>query len=95
MFLSENWVAGSHIRLTHHIIHSAIPHHNDAVQAMPEGGRITLKASNVETVDEGVERAEGVEYIKISIIDTGIGIQAANLNKIFDPFFTTKEKGTD
>ena len=66
----------------------------NAVQAMPEGGRITVKASNIEKADERIELTDGVEFIKISIIDNGIGIEAANLNKIFDPFFTTKEKGT-
>jgi two-component system cell cycle sensor histidine kinase/response regulator CckA len=64
------------------------------VQAMPDAGRIIVKAFNVDIDDESVEVVDRVGYIRISIIDSGIGIHPENLSKIFDPFFTTKEKGT-
>ena len=66
----------------------------NAVQAMPDGGRIIVKASNLETLDDPKEAVDGVGYVRISIIDTGMGIHPENLSKIFDPFFTTKAKGT-
>lgn len=53
----------------------------NAIDAMPEGGTLTLKATS---------RANRVS---IEISDTGIGIPTENLSKIFEPFFTTKEVG--
>lgn len=53
----------------------------NAIDAMPDGGRLTLGARN----EEG--------HVLIEISDTGIGIAPENLMKIFDPFFTTKEVG--
>ena len=59
----------------------------NAVQAMPEGGTITVRAQN-----EGArQRAEG--FVKISISDTGAGIPEQHLDRIFDPYFTTKQQG--
>ncbi len=66
----------------------------NAVQAMPEGGTITISAENV-TVDatHRILPKQG-KYVKISIKDEGVGIPSENLPKLFDPYFTTKEKGT-
>jgi len=57
----------------------------NAVQAMPDGGTLTL-ASRVRAGSGGGE-------IDVRISDTGVGIPPANLKKIFDPFFTTKDPG--
>lgn len=54
----------------------------NAAQAMPDGGRITLTAS---------EKDKGVQ---IQVRDEGVGIPQEHLDKIFDPFFTTKDMGT-
>ncbi len=54
---------------------------NNAVQAMPEGGKLALTAE--------VEK----NTVIISVSDTGKGITAENMKKIFDPFYTTKNKG--
>ncbi len=53
----------------------------NAVDAMPGGGRVTLRA-----------RPEGAR-VAVEVADTGIGIPAEHLAKIFEPFFTTKEVG--
>ena len=53
----------------------------NAVQAMPDGGRLTLRTS----ADDN--------QVKIEIQDTGCGISPENIRKLFTPFFTTKEKG--
>ncbi|MCA1961652.1 MAG: response regulator [Desulfomonile sp.] len=66
----------------------------NACQAMPSGGTITIKASNV-AIGKGssIGLKEG-RYVRISVTDTGVGIPLENIRKIFDPYFTTKEKGT-
>ena len=68
----------------------------NAVQAMPEGGILEVKAENVtlEATSENsfVPLPEGA-YIKITIKDEGTGIPEKYLSKIYDPFFTTKDKG--
>ena len=53
----------------------------NALQAMPEGGKLTLRTS----ADDN--------QIKIEVQDTGQGISKENMHKLFTPFFTTKEKG--
>jgi PAS domain S-box-containing protein len=67
----------------------------NAWQAMPEGGRLALKTENV-VVQDAVAAAHGVEagrYVKVSVTDTGMGMDALTLQRIFDPFFTTKAPG--
>ena len=53
----------------------------NAIDAMPQGGTLLLRARN-----------EGAG-VRIEVCDTGIGIPQENLARIFDPFFTTKEVG--
>jgi CheY-like chemotaxis protein len=68
----------------------------NARDAMPEGGRLTLKAENVELDEQGTQmhlNAKPGSYVALSIRDTGSGIPQDILDKIFDPFFTTKEVG--
>jgi len=63
-------------------------------QAMPEGGEIYIQTKN-EILDENFIQAYGVapgKFIKISITDTGIGMDEKTMKKVFDPFFTTKKK---
>ncbi len=68
----------------------------NARDAMPNGGRITINTS-VESVADGEHRKPeqfpaGI-YAKISVRDTGQGIDPEKADQIFEPFFTTKESG--
>ncbi len=67
----------------------------NAWHAMPSGGDLYVETSHV-VLDDKFTKAFGVEsgnYVKISITDTGVGMDEATRQKIFDPFFTTKEMG--
>ncbi len=55
----------------------------NAVQAMPKGGRLTLRG----------QATESDHWIRLSVQDSGMGIPEEDLNKLFDPFFSTKEGG--
>jgi PAS domain S-box-containing protein len=64
-------------------------------QAMPGGGELHIQTENV-TIDENYVkpfRVKPGKYVKISVTDTSIGMDADTRQKIFDPFFTTKEMG--
>ncbi len=67
----------------------------NAWQAMPEGGNIHLKTRNETLAESNVKPFEvpAGHYVKLSVTDTGIGMDEATLPRIFDPFFTTKEVG--
>jgi two-component system sensor histidine kinase FlrB len=60
----------------------------NAVQAMPQGGELTV------TVSQQTNPEAGRAWVRIAVRDTGGGIDPANLSRIFDPFFTTREEGT-
>jgi two-component system, cell cycle sensor histidine kinase and response regulator CckA len=67
----------------------------NAWQAMPGGGNIYLEIRIVTLDDVYCEpyHAKPGSYAKISVTDTGIGMDESIRNRIFDPFFTTKGKG--
>lgn len=64
-------------------------------QAMPEGGSIFVKTENCVIDKDTVLpfACKSGQYVKLSIQDTGIGMDDATRKRIFEPFFTTKEKG--
>jgi PAS domain S-box-containing protein len=67
----------------------------NAWQAMPDGGDLYLKTENV-ILDRSYVKPYKVEpgrYVKITISDTGVGIDKEAQKRIFEPFFTTKEMG--
>jgi len=60
----------------------------NAVQAMPEGGTITITAANISS------EHTGNRFVKISVADTGMGMSEQHLQRAFDPYFTTKQQGS-
>jgi two-component system NtrC family sensor kinase len=66
---------------------------NNGIQAMPEGGRLRLQWERLEVEEPPDSRAAAGAYIRISVEDTGVGIDANALEKIFEPFFSVKGSG--
>jgi len=67
----------------------------NAWHAMPGEGNLYLETSNV-TLEESFAKPYNLEpgkYAKISVTDTGVGMDEKTQQRIFDPFFTTKEMG--
>jgi two-component system sensor histidine kinase PilS (NtrC family) len=60
----------------------------NAIQSMPNGGRVTI-----ETGKDTTDISAG-QFLEIKISDNGQGIMENDLGKIFEPFYTTREKGT-
>ena len=68
----------------------------NARDAMPLGGKLALRTSNVRAEDSMRFQGKGMplgEYVLVEAEDTGTGIAPEIIDKIFDPFYTTKEIG--
>jgi signal transduction histidine kinase/CheY-like chemotaxis protein len=67
----------------------------NAWQAMPSGGSLFLDTKNVALGDQYRKPfyVKPGNYVKISVTDTGVGIDEKTQKRIFEPFFTTKEMG--
>jgi two-component system cell cycle sensor histidine kinase/response regulator CckA len=68
----------------------------NARDAMAGEGEVTIRAENVRVTDE-TRRGRAVmprgDYVRIDVVDTGVGIPADKIDQIFEPFFTTKKQG--
>jgi signal transduction histidine kinase len=58
---------------------------HNSIQAMSGGGELIIKT--------GHSRQDNVEWLTISVSDTGVGIASENMERIFEPFFTTRPAG--
>jgi two-component system cell cycle sensor histidine kinase/response regulator CckA len=68
----------------------------NARDAMPDGGKLTVRTANVTSEQSGKLAYKGMpaaEYVRIDVTDTGSGIAPDIVDKIFEPFFSTKEVG--
>ncbi len=63
----------------------------NAVQAMPDGGALSIETRTVKRTRPGLETGADQRFVRCSVADSGIGIPADIKDKIFDPFYTTKE----
>ncbi len=69
----------------------------NARDAMPEGGRLTIRTENVTVEPEqcaGAPEARRGRFVRLSVADTGFGMNKDTLEQMFEPFFTTKQSGT-
>lgn len=68
----------------------------NARDAMPEGGKLTVKTSNVTAAHAARLANKGMpaaDYVLVEVADSGTGIPPEIVDKIFEPFFSTKEVG--
>jgi CheY-like chemotaxis protein len=68
----------------------------NARDAMPHGGKLTIKTANVDLDAAAVRMLPGLSagpHVLITIADTGVGMDDATLRHVFEPFFTTKPRG--
>ena len=84
-------VKGSHV----HILKVMMNLVNNAAEAMPAGGRITLSTCNryLDTARDAYERIPEGEYVRFSVMDEGVGIAEDDLPRVFEPFYTKKMMG--
>ena len=66
----------------------------NAKQSMPNGGTLTIDAENVKDIKSNARKNLSGDYLKITIMDEGVGITHKNIEQIFDPYFTTKQSGS-
>jgi CheY-like chemotaxis protein/anti-sigma regulatory factor (Ser/Thr protein kinase) len=69
----------------------------NAIQAMPHGGQLRVETAQVELPPEfflDIEERRNGPYLRITVTDTGVGMDQDVLARLFEPFFTTKEAGT-
>jgi len=67
----------------------------NAWHAMPQGGELCIQTENVYLSHHYCKPFEvpGGNYVKVSVMDTGVGIDEEIIERIFEPFFTTKDVG--
>ncbi len=86
-------VMGDRTQLQNAVLNLAV----NARDAMPEGGAMTFATSLVlsrQVPHPGDRPArKATHYLRVSVVDTGIGMDEATRNRIFEPFFTTKQLG--
>ncbi len=78
-----------------HILKTIMNLVSNAAEAMPEGGtiQISTKNCNIAGSHKEIEKIAPGEYATLSIVDSGTGISAQDLDRIFEPFFTKKKMG--
>lgn len=80
-------IAGDKDRLQQVLINLLL----NAVQAMPDGGKLRVETGTTKRTRPGLESSPEQEFVELAVVDNGVGIPADIKDKIFDPFYTTKE----
>jgi signal transduction histidine kinase len=63
----------------------------NAVQAMPDGGRLRVETAVAERQRPGLEAAPVQTYVRVTVADSGVGIPPEARDKVFDAFYTSKQ----
>jgi len=87
--LSLPWVLADANQLEMALLNLAV----NARDAMPDGGAISITASETTVEDRKLDGLAPGRYVKLAVIDTGTGMDAATLARATEPFFTTKGVG--
>ena len=69
---------------------------NNAVDAMPDGGKLSIETKNIESDDNFILKHVGAtarNYVLLKFSDTGHGLDKETIEHIFEPFYTTKDIG--
>ena len=85
-------ILGDSVQIEQIILNLAI----NAQDAMPYGGQLSIDTNEVNLGAEEAEKLGGISpgaYIKLSVRDSGTGMDEETVQKIFDPFYTTKGHG--
>jgi signal transduction histidine kinase len=92
-FASGLWTVSGYATQLHQVLMNLCINARDA---MPNGGQITIMAENI-LLDESEARmhpdAAPGRYLRLSVCDTGSGMNPETVQRIFEPFFTTKAPG--
>ncbi|MDP6635191.1 MAG: response regulator [Phycisphaerae bacterium] len=86
------WTDLDSAQFEHAIMNLAV----NARDAMPDGGKLTIRTANIDLDGEFVKAHPGANvgpHVMLEVADTGTGMNAETLERIFDPFFTTKDIG--
>lgn len=70
---------------------------NNAMESMPDGGKIAIDVKNVSISSEQSHHGISLQparYLQICVTDEGEGIRDEDMEKIFDPYYSTKEMGS-
>ncbi|MCO6459018.1 MAG: HAMP domain-containing histidine kinase [Pirellulaceae bacterium] len=66
---------------------------DNAIQAMPQGGPVTVEAGHCRAAPADGQPGASGDYLYLAVMDRGAGIDDADRDHIFEPFFTTKRVG--
>ena len=87
----HGWVRVDPVQLEQVVVNLAV----NARDAMPTGGTLTVAVQNMKPSDVDKPDATSAKgpFVRITVTDTGTGIDERTISRIFDPFFTTKAAG--
>jgi two-component system cell cycle sensor histidine kinase/response regulator CckA len=88
----ELWVRADATQLQQVVMNLAL----NAQDAMPSGGRLTITIDSVMLDENAIKEIVGAHpghHVRLTVIDTGTGMDAVTRARLFEPFYTTKPEG--